>query len=88
MKKLLRIVLFAILGISFINTVKAQEKSSLEGKTILFVYGGWDGHDPKPCHDLLAPWMESEGAKVISSDSLGDYEERHQMGCKCRVIIS
>ena len=73
MKKILRIVLIAILGISFINTVKAQEKSSLEGKTILFVYGGWDGHDPKPCHDLLKPWMESEGAKVISSDSLGIY---------------
>lgn len=46
---------------------------SLKGKTILFVYGGWNGHDPKPCHDLLEPWMKSEGAKVISSESLDVY---------------
>lgn len=50
-----------------------QAQDMLKGKTILFVYGGWVGHEPKPCHDLFVPWMESEGAKVISSESLDVY---------------
>lgn len=58
---------------------KAQEVQSLKGKTILFVYGGWDGHEPKQCHDLLVPWMESEGAKVISSDNLDVYTDEKLM---------
>lgn len=48
---------------------------SLEGKNVLFVYGGWDGHDPEGCLALLQPWMESEGARVFPSDSLGVYAD-------------
>ncbi|MDZ7635118.1 MAG: ThuA domain-containing protein [Bacteroidales bacterium] len=46
---------------------------SLNGKNVLFVHGGWDGHDPGPSRNLFVPWMESEGARVIVSDSLGVY---------------
>lgn len=70
MKKLLTILLTLVVCMT---TVQAQENPSLQGKTIQFVYGGWDGHDPKPCHDLLEPWMKSEGATVISSDNLDVY---------------
>lgn len=52
---------------------------SLEGKNVLFVHGGWDGHDPLPSRDLFVPWMKSEGARVIVSDSLGVYTDEALM---------
>ena len=49
------------------------EKSVLSGKRILFVWGGWMGHEPDKCRDLFVPWMESEGATVMVSDTLDAY---------------
>ncbi len=48
-------------------------KSALEGKKVLFVWGGWMGHEPDKCRDIFVPWMESEGAKVTVSDTLDAY---------------
>ncbi len=76
MKRIISIFLLLCLCVII---VPAQEKYSLNGKTILFVYGGWEGHDPKPCHDLLKPWMESEGAHVISSNDLDVYTDETLM---------
>jgi uncharacterized protein len=50
-----------------------DEKSVLDGKKILFVWGGWMGHEPDKCRDIFVPWMESEGAKVTVSDTLDAY---------------
>lgn len=52
---------------------------SLKDKTVLFVYGGWDGHDPKGCRDIFVPWMQSEGAEVVVSDSLAIYKNKELM---------
>ncbi len=50
-----------------------QPEPTLKGKKVLFVYGGWEGHDPEPCRDLFVPWMRSEGADVTVSDNLDIY---------------
>jgi type 1 glutamine amidotransferase len=55
------------------NSHSSAPTPSLKGKKVLFVHGGWEGHDPILARDLFVPWMESEGAKVIISDSLGVY---------------
>jgi len=47
--------------------------SPLNGKKILFVWGGWMGHEPDKCRDVFVPWMESEGAMVTVSDTLEAY---------------
>jgi uncharacterized protein len=47
--------------------------SVLDGKKVLFVWGGWMGHEPDKCRDIFVPWMEAEGAKVIVSDTLDAY---------------
>lgn len=52
---------------------------SLKDKTVLFVYGGWDGHDPKGCRDIFVPWMQEEGAEVVVSDSLAIYKNKELM---------
>ena len=56
-------------------TGQAHAENSLKGKKVLFVYGGWEGHDPAPCKSLFVPWLQSEGAEVIVSDSLGCYAD-------------
>jgi type 1 glutamine amidotransferase len=58
-----------VYGRSFLKT----EKSPLDGKRVLFVWGGWKGHEPDKCRDVFVPWMESEGAKVTVSDTLAAY---------------
>jgi uncharacterized protein len=47
--------------------------SQLKGKKILFVWGGWMGHEPDKCRDIFVPWLKSEGADVTVSDTLDSY---------------
>jgi type 1 glutamine amidotransferase len=47
--------------------------SPLNGKKVLFVWGGWMGHEPDKCRDIFVPWMKSEGAEVTVSDTLEAY---------------
>ncbi|MCD4753867.1 MAG: ThuA domain-containing protein [Anaerolineaceae bacterium] len=42
-------------------------------KKVLFVWGGWEGHEPKQCVDVFAPIMENEGYAVTISDTLDSY---------------
>lgn len=55
------------------------EDPGLKGKKVLFVWGGWPGHEPEQCRDIFVPWMESEGAQVFVSDSLGIYTDSEFM---------
>lgn len=55
------------------------EIPSLKGKKVLFVWGGWDGHEPKQSVDLFVPWMRSEGAEVTVSDTLDSYLDEKLM---------
>jgi type 1 glutamine amidotransferase len=52
-----------------------KEDTRLNGKKVLFIYGGWEGHEPEKCRDLFVPWLESEGAGVILSTSLDTYTD-------------
>ena len=42
-------------------------------KSALFVWGGWDGHEPKQCVDIFAPWLAEQGYQVQISDTLDVY---------------
>jgi type 1 glutamine amidotransferase len=44
-----------------------------EKRKALFVWGGWDGHQPKQCVDIFAPWLEAQGFDVEISNSLDSY---------------
>jgi len=46
------------------NGEENAELPSLEGKSVLFVFGGWKGHEPVECKDLLVPWLQKEGARI------------------------
>lgn len=42
-------------------------------KTALFIWGGWDGHEPKQCVDIFAPLVRQAGYTVDISDTLDTY---------------
>ena len=68
-----------LLCVACIPSLIAARDSDLRGKTVLFVYGGWEGHQPRQCYELLKPWLEAEGAVVISSESLDVYADNDLM---------
>ena len=41
----------------------------------LFVYGGWEGHEPAKCRDLFVPWMQKTGFDVMVSDTQAPYAD-------------
>ncbi|MEY4531107.1 MAG: hypothetical protein RLZZ156_1828 [Deinococcota bacterium] len=49
-------------------------------KKALFVWGGWDGHEPQQCVDLFAPILEEAGYTVTISDTLDTYLDTAFMG--------
>lgn len=55
------------------RSVQTASGSQLNGKRVLFVWGGWMGHEPDKCRDIFVPWMRSEGAEVTVSDTLDAY---------------
>ena len=48
-------------------------------KSVLMVWGGWDGHEPKQCVDCFVPWLESQGFKVELSNTLDSYLDPQKM---------
>jgi len=60
--------------------VQENGTSVLKGKKVLFVWGGWKGHEPEQCKDIFVPWMESEEAIVTVSDTLDSYIKHNLAG--------
>jgi len=73
-------LLILILFLGF-NGLFSQDNDlpSLKGKKVLFVYGGWPGHEPMKCLNLFVPWMESEGVTVDTSASLDVYLDAEKL---------
>jgi len=40
------------------------------------IWGGWDGHEPKQCVDIFAPFLQENAFEVRVSDSLDVYLEK------------
>ena len=75
MRRSLFLLSAALIAVSIFSgtSLRAQESSVLKGKKVLYVWGGWMGHEPDKCRDIFVPWMESEGATVIVSNTLDAY---------------
>jgi len=48
-------------------------------KKMMFVWGGWDGHEPKQCVDIFAPLMRDAGYDVEIYDNLDIYLNTEKM---------
>lgn len=45
----------------------------------LFVWGGWEGHEPKQCVDIFAPFLREKGFDVEISHTLDVYLDERKM---------
>ena len=52
----------------------------------MFVFGGWEVHEPEKCVDLLYPWLVSEGASVDTFRTLDKYADEKYMS-KVDLVI-
>jgi type 1 glutamine amidotransferase len=52
---------------------------SLKGKRILFLYGGWDGHEPEKFANYMTGWMKEEGADIQMFTTLDPYTDKTLM---------
>lgn len=48
-------------------------------KSALIVWGGWDGHEPKQCVDIFAPYLREQGYDVEIADTLDVYLDTEKM---------
>lgn len=73
------------LGTLLLSPIACQDRRvngplpSLEEKKVLIVWGGWQGHEPKQCVDVFAPWIIEQGAEVTISDTLDAYLDTERM---------
>jgi len=68
------------------SCVYSQGVEALKGKKVLYVYGGWEGHQPKECRDVFVPWLKSAGADVVEYENLSCYKDSVLMS-KIDLII-
>jgi len=48
-------------------------------KSALMVWGGWDGHEPRKCVDIFAPFLREKGYQVDIYDNLDIYLNEEKM---------
>ena len=56
------------------------------GKSALIVWGGWDGHEPKQCAEIFAPWLKQKGFDVTVADTLDAYLDERKMQSYAVII--
>lgn len=57
-------------------------------KKVLIVWGGWNGHQPKACVDIFAPWLSEQGFDVEIATTLDAYLDTEKMTTLSLVIQS
>jgi hypothetical protein len=67
--------LLGLLAAFALAAYSGQAQPTKKQKTALFVWGGWEGHEPKQCVDIFAPWLEAQGFKVEISNTLDAYQD-------------
>jgi type 1 glutamine amidotransferase len=55
-------------------------------RSALFVWGGWDGHMPKQCVDLFAPWLTGQGLDVEVADTLAVYDDAERLRALSLIV--
>ena len=81
MKKLLILLLLFVPIVFSCSSVsnKNLDNPSLNGKKVIYVYGGMDGHSPKESVDFFVPILEKEGAIVKVFNNFSVYEDEKLM---------
>jgi type 1 glutamine amidotransferase len=74
-----RVVLSFALVLAFAGSGLLGAGQGARPKKALFVWGGWEGHEPKQCVDIFAPWLKEQGFEVEISHSLDTYLDAEKL---------
>ena len=66
-------ILSLFMGLLLIALAGSLSAQTAPKKKALFVWGGWEGHEPKQCVDIFAPWLQEQGFEVEISHTLDSY---------------
>ncbi len=55
-------------------------------KKALMVWGGWEGHEPKQCVDIFAPFLEDQGYELRIENTLDVYTEKEYMNSLSLIV--
>lgn len=55
-------------------------------KSALVVWGGWDGHEPRQCMEIFAPYLEAQGYDVRIENSMDVYEDADYMNSLSLIV--
>lgn len=70
---------FAFFALICLLSSSLYSQSSMEGKNVLIVYGGWKGHQPEVFAKKIASWLENQKANVTLSESTASYTDNELM---------
>jgi uncharacterized protein len=73
------IIVLVVAAAFLLAAAAAPGPTQTAKKKALFVWGGWDGHEPKQCVDIFAPYLEKQGFEVEISNSLDSYLDAAKM---------
>lgn len=68
------------------KTGRSGATVSARRKTALILCGGWEGHTPRACADLFAPWLVARGFRVRVAGTLDAYTDRRLMRCVSLIV--
>jgi uncharacterized protein len=71
-------VALAVLVAAVSSHMPAAAQPAPKGK-VLIVWGGWEGHQPKQCVDVFAPWLKEQGFDVEIVNTLDVYADAARM---------
>jgi type 1 glutamine amidotransferase len=63
-----------------------QSPANLKGKKVLFVWGGYEDHEPAKCRDVFVPWIKSQEADLKVYDTLDAYTDKDLMNSVDLVV--
>lgn len=72
-------LMLLLAGIIVSSSFDARSQARQPKKKALFVWGGWEGHEPKQCIDIFAPWLEDQGFEIEITNSLDSYADAERM---------
>jgi uncharacterized protein len=84
-------ILIAVVAFLFVVSLAsaaagvAQAKPGA-GKKVLIVWGGWEGHEPKQCVDIFAPWLEQQGFEVEIRNTLDAYNDGARLKTMALIV--
>ncbi len=64
----------------------AEAQGQAPKKKALIVWGGWEGHEPKQCVDIFAPWLVEQGFDVEISHTLDSYLDAEKMKSLALIV--